>query len=165
MFKTKKSRLDPETVEAAFGSNEVARLSGISLRQLQWWDEKKVVSPNQDGHKRLYQPNEVVEIVVIAELRRKGLPLQKIRRILRFLDRELNKRLETVFRGASELHLLTDGKIAYLEENQDSIINLLKRARQPMYLVCVSDLARRLDTPPAMPNRSEAGASRRARIA
>lgn len=145
MFKTKTSRLDPATAEAMFGSNDVARISGITLRQLQWWDEKKVVSPNQDGHKRLYVAHEVVEIAVIAELRRKGMPLQKIRRILRFLDREMSKRLAGVFNGETELHLLTDGKSAHLEGERDSIINILKRAKQPMFLVCVSDLVRRMD--------------------
>ncbi len=145
MFKTKTSRPDPATAEAVFGSNDVARISGITLRQLQWWDEKKVVSPNQDGHKRLYVAHEVVEIAVIAELRRKGMPLQKIRRILRFLDREMSKRLAGVFNGETELHLLTDGKAAHLEGERDSIINILKRAKQPMFLVCVSDLVRRMD--------------------
>ncbi|MSV28529.1 MAG: MerR family transcriptional regulator [Bryobacterales bacterium] len=145
MFKTKPSRLDPATAEAVFGSNDVARIAGITLRQLQWWDEKKVVSPNQDGHKRLYVAHEVVEIAVIAELRRKGLPLQKIRRILRFLDREMSKRLAGVFKGEAELHLLTDGKTAHFEGDHDSIINLLKRAKQPMFLVCVSDLVQRMD--------------------
>jgi len=55
---------------------KVARLSGVSLRQLQWWDEKKVVSPRHEGHRRVYSPAEVIEIKVIAELRRKGFSLQ-----------------------------------------------------------------------------------------
>jgi len=28
-----------------FSSEEVAELSGVTARQLQWWDEKGVVSP------------------------------------------------------------------------------------------------------------------------
>ena len=66
-------------------SADVARLASVSLRQLQWWDEQKVVSPRHEGHRRIYSPAEVVEITVIAELRRKGFSLQKIRRVLRFL--------------------------------------------------------------------------------
>ena len=38
-----------------FSSLEVSRLTGVSLRQLQWWDEQGVVSPVQRGHRRLYQ--------------------------------------------------------------------------------------------------------------
>ncbi len=165
MFKTKKSRLDPAAPEAAFSSSEVSQLSGVSLRQLQWWDERKVVSPGHDGHRRLYLPSEVVEIMVIAELRQKGFSLQKIRRVLRFLQREMGKRLSDVFKGESELQLLTDGKSIFLEEDHERIIDLLKRAKQPMFLVCVSDQVRRLGGPPAMPNRSEAAPVKRARSA
>ncbi len=42
------------------------------------------------------RPEEVVEITVIAELRRKGFSLQKIRRVLRFLQREMGRRLSDV---------------------------------------------------------------------
>ena len=42
------------------------------------------------------------------------------------------------------MHLLTDGKTIYLEEAPDRIIDLLKNARQPMFLVCVTDQVRRL---------------------
>src|SRR5262249_60695186 len=76
-----------------YNSSEVARICGVSLRQLQWWDERNVVSPRQDGHRRIYQTQEVVEISVIAELRRKGFSLQKIRRVLRFLQKDMGKRL------------------------------------------------------------------------
>ena len=93
MFKTKKSRSEAEENMRTFASSDVSRIAQVSLRQLQWWDERKVVSPRQDGHKRVYMPEEVVEISVIAELRRKGFSLQKIRRVLKYLQREMGKRL------------------------------------------------------------------------
>ena len=65
----------------------------------------------------------------------------------------------------SRLHLLTDGKSIYLEDQQDRIIDLLKNARQPMFLVCVSDQVKRLDEVPKKPVRSEAGVARRVRAA
>ena len=80
MFKTKKPRPAALPESEVYTSTDVARISGVSLRQLQWWDERNVVSPRQDGHKRVYMAQEVVEISVIAELRRKGFSLQKIRR-------------------------------------------------------------------------------------
>ena len=93
MFKARKL-LPAATSDAdGYNSSEVARICGVSLRQLQWWDERNVVSPRQDGHKRIYMPAEVVEISVIAELRRKGFSLQKIRRVLRFLQKDMGKRL------------------------------------------------------------------------
>src|SRR5260370_39492518 len=92
MFKTKKSRPETAAAERTFSSSDVARIAQVSLRQLQWWDERKVVSPRHEGHKRIYLPQEVIEITVIAELRRKGFSLQKIRRVLRFLQREMGRR-------------------------------------------------------------------------
>ena len=83
---------------------------------------------------------------MIAELRRKGFSLQNIRRVLRFLEKELRKRLSEVLAPDSEIHLLTDGKSIYLEDAPERIIDLLKDARQPMFLVCVTDQARRLAT-------------------
>jgi DNA-binding transcriptional MerR regulator len=137
----------------------------VSLRQLQWWDERKVVSPHHEGHKRVYLPEEVIEITVIAELRRKGFSLQKIRRVLRFLQREMGRRLADVLSQESSLHLLTDGKSIFLEDQQDRIIDLLKNARQPMFLVSVSDQVKRLDEIPKKSVRSEATLVKRARAA
>ncbi len=145
MFKAKKARPLPPTDAQGYNSSEVARICGVSLRQLQWWDERHVVSPRQNGHKRIYLTEEVVEISVIAELRRKGFSLQKIRRVLRFLQRDMGKRLSEALAASSDVHLLTDGKSIYLEEAPDRIIDLLKNARQPMFLVSVSDQIKRLN--------------------
>ncbi len=164
MFKTKKTKAAAANPSGSYTSSEVSRISGVSLRQLQWWDERNVVSPRHDGHKRVYSPTEVIEVTVIAELRRKGFSLQKIRRVLRFLQREMDKRLADALSGNSEIHLLTDGKSIFLEDSPGRIIDILKNARQPMFLVCVSDQARRLEAPLKKPARSEtAAATRRSR--
>src|ERR1041384_6546031 len=107
MFKTRKARPDLIPGQRTFTSSDVSNIAGVSLRQLQWWDERKVVSPRHEGHKRIYNPEEVIEITVIAELRRKGFSLQKIRRVLRFLQREMGRRLSEVLSAESDLHLLT----------------------------------------------------------
>ena len=156
MFKTKKDLPVAPPAQAHYTSGDVARIAGVSLRQLQWWDERNVVSPRQEGHRRVYLPQEVVEVSVIAELRRKGFSLQKIRRVLRFLQREMGKRLSEVMQAHSDLHLVTDGKSIYLEDQQERIIDILKNAKQPMFLVCVSDQVRRLDDPARKPVKAEA---------
>ena len=158
MFKGRKSRPASSSEAQGFNSSEVARICGVSLRQLQWWDERKVVSPRHEGHKRVYSSEEVVEITVIAELRRKGFSLQKIRRVLRFLQKDMGKRLSEAIASSSDIHLLTDGKSIYLEDAPNRIIDLLKNARQPMFLVCVTDQARRLSGSERKPARSETGA-------
>jgi DNA-binding transcriptional MerR regulator len=155
MFKTKKSRPDASATDKTFTSSDVSRIAQVSLRQLQWWDERKVVSPRHEGHRRVYSPEEVVEITVIAELRRKGFSLQKIRRVLRFLQREMGRRLAEVLNSDSDLHLVTDGKSIFLEDKSERIIDIMKNAKQPMFLVCVSDQVRRLSASPRKPARAE----------
>ncbi len=166
MFKTKKPRpentapapaISAAAAERTHSSADVARLGGVSLRQLQWWDEQKVVSPRHEGHRRVYAASEVVEITVIAELRRKGFSLQKIRRVLRFLQKEMGKRVVDLFSSASEVHLLTDGKTILLEESNDRVIDVLKSAKQPMFLVCVSDQVRRIMLAQRKPVKTETG--------
>jgi DNA-binding transcriptional MerR regulator len=165
MFKARKSRPEPPNQDRTYSSNEVARIGGVSPRQLQWWDERKVVSPRQAGHRRVYFAAEVIEVTVIAELRRKGFSLQKIRRVLRFLQREMGRRLAEVLQAASDLHLLTDGKSIFLEDQHERIIDILKNARQPMFVVSVSDQARRLTELERKPAHMEPGLSgRRARV-
>ena len=101
---------------------------------------------------------------MIAELRRKGFSLQKIRRVLRFLQKEMGRRLAEVMQSSSDLHLVTDGKSIFLEEKQDRIIDIIKNTRQPMFLLCVTDQVRRLDHTERKPVRMEPGLlARRAR--
>lgn len=156
MFKTKQRQTAaPSGDSRVYSSADVSRLAGVSLRQLQWWDEQKVVSPHHEGHKRIYRIEDLLEVSVIAELRRKGFSLQKIRRVLRFLQKEMAKRLAEMLDTGSDFHLLTDGKSIYLEDDTARVIDVLKAAKQPMFLVAVSDQVRRLTVTPKKPVRSE----------
>ena len=165
MFKAKRPRADSAPAPEGFNSIEVARICGVSLRQLQWWDERNVVSPRQDGHKRIYSREEVVEISVIAELRRKGFSLQKIRRVLRFLQKDVGKRLNEALSAAADIHLLTDGKSIYLEDAPNRIVDLLKNSRQPMFLVSLTDQVKRITgaAEPKPPRSERPQPSRKAR--
>ncbi len=127
-----------------YTSNEVVKLTGITLRQLQWWDERGLVVPAREGHRRLYSMEDVAEIAVIVELRRKGFSLQRMRKVIRFLRSELGRRLAQTVTGESDYHLLTDGKHIFLENSEKQVIDLLKNARQPMLTVCLSDAVRQV---------------------
>lgn len=131
-------------MEERFTSAEVVELSGISARQLQWWDEQGIVVPSREGHRRLYSLDDLAEVAVIADLRRRGFPLQRVRRVVRFLQRELGSRLAQTVSGGSEYHLLTDGSHLYLETSAKQIVDLLKNARQPILSVCLSDTVRQI---------------------
>src|SRR5215471_4496162 len=162
MFKTKKELPVPSSDDVRYTSGDVSRIAGVSLRQLQWWDERGVVSPRQEGHRRVYLSQEVVEVSVIAELRRKGFSLQKIRRVLRFLQKDMGKRLNEAVSGTGDVHLLTDGRNIYLEDQPNRVIDVLKNAKQPMFLVCVTDQLRRFQAEGdsvRKPVKSETGAT------
>src|SRR2546423_3193243 len=128
----------------SFSSKQVVALTGISPRQLQWWDEQGIVSPARSGRNRLYSFADLTEISVICELRQRGFSLQRVRRVIRFLQREMGKRLVETVRSGSEVHLLTDGRRIYLETSARQVIDVLKNSRQPLLTICLSDKLREI---------------------
>lgn len=131
-------------MQELFTSRDVVRLTGISARQLQWWDEQGIVVPARQGHRRIYSFDDLTEVAVICELRRKGFSLQRMRSVVRFLQREFGQRLAKTVSGNSNYHLLTDGRSLYLETSPQVIVDILKNSRQPMFAVCLSDTVRQV---------------------
>jgi len=129
-------------MQASFTSQDVVRLTGITARQLQWWDERGIVVPARQGHRRVYSFEDLTEVAVICELRRKGFSLQRMRKVVRFLQKEFSQRLAATVSGTSNYHLLTDGQVLYLETSPQQIVDLLKNSRQPMFAICLSDTVR-----------------------
>jgi DNA-binding transcriptional MerR regulator len=133
-------RQEVQTLEPqAFTSADVIDLTGITARQLQWWDERKIVVPQRRGRNRVYSVEDLAEVAVICELRNKGFSLQRVRQVMRYLQRELGKRLVETVTSGSEYHLLTDGKRIYLENSERQIVDLLKNSRQPLLSICLTD--------------------------
>jgi DNA-binding transcriptional MerR regulator len=127
-----------------FSSNDIVALTGITARQLQWWDEQKIVSPARVGHRRVYNWDELVTVAVICQLRRRGFSLQRMRKVISFLQKEFGTDLAASVSSASEYHLLTDGTHLYLRTSARQVVDLLKNARQPMFDICLSDEVRRV---------------------
>ena len=127
-----------------FSSQEVIALTGITARQLQWWDERGVVKPERAGHRRLYSMQHLTEVAVICGLRRKGFSLQGVRKVMRFLQRELGKGLAEIVARNSDVHLLTDGTHLYLETSARQIVDILKNSSQPILGICLSDAVRQV---------------------
>jgi DNA-binding transcriptional MerR regulator len=131
-------------MQGPFTTREVIQYTGITPRQLQWWDERGIVVPARQGHRRLYSMEDLAEVAVICELRRRGFSLQRVRKVMRFLQREFSKRLAETVSGTSEYHLLTDGKTLYLETSARQIVDILKNSRQPMLSICLTDAVRQV---------------------
>jgi len=131
-------------MEVLFTSAEVMARTGITARQLQWWDERGIVVPSRQGHRRLYSLDDLAEVVVICDLRRRGFSLQRVRKVMRLLQKEFKKRLVDTVTAHSEFHLLTDGNRIYLKTSAEQVIDILKNSRQPMLTLCLSDTVRQI---------------------
>jgi len=131
-------------MQSEFTSNDVMALTGITARQLQWWDERRIVTARHQGHRRLYDYEQLVTVAVICQLRRRGFSLQRVRKVIRFLQQEFGTDLATTVRAASEYHLLTDGTHLYLRTSARAVIDLLKNSQQPLLDICLSDEVRRV---------------------
>jgi DNA-binding transcriptional MerR regulator len=133
------------SAEATFNTREVCQIARVTPRQLQWWAERGIVRPNREKRRREYRTGDVIAILVTAELRRKGLSLQKSRRVIRWFRAEMDRSRSMPPARPAEWFLLTNGKTTYLESQKDDIVALLKQARQPLLLVSISDQMARLD--------------------
>jgi len=131
-------------MQDSFSSQEVIALTGVTARQLQWWDERGVIKPERVGHRRLYSMQNVMAMAVICQLRRKGFSLQGVRKVMRFLEREVGKGLGEIAGRNSDVHLLTDGTHLYLETSARQVVDVLKNSNQPILGVCLSDTVRQV---------------------
>jgi DNA-binding transcriptional MerR regulator len=131
-------------MQATFTTNDVIALSGITARQLQWWDERGIVTPRHERHRRIYGWEELVTVAVICQLRRRGFSLQRVRKVIRFLQQEFGTSLAASVHSASEYHLLTDGTHLYLRTSARAVVDLLKNTKQPLLDICLSDEVRRV---------------------
>lgn len=136
--------MNASLASAEFSTGEVSRIARVTLRQLQWWDETGVLAVGRKGRRRVWRAPEVLEVLLAAELRRKGLSLRVVSRLLRAARRSLEELAEALLDQQSVLYLLTDGRAAHLERDEQAVIERLKTARRPMLLVSISDQAARL---------------------
>src|SRR5207302_11035818 len=112
--------------------------------------------------------DDVAEMAVVCQLRRRGFSLQRVRKIMKYLQRELGKRLAETVTAGSDYHLLTDGRRIYLENSAKEVIDILKNSKQPMLAVCLSDTVREIHAEirtQAAPARSAQGRATQTRAA
>ena len=88
-------------LKRSYSAREVAVFTGLSARQLQWWDARRLFSatvasrPTKAGGftERRYSPIDLYELLALADLRRQGFTVQNIRTILSVLREQFNVRL------------------------------------------------------------------------
>jgi DNA-binding transcriptional MerR regulator len=126
-----------------YTSREVASITGLSARQLQWWDSQRLIRPSISPRRtsaggfteRRYSPVDLFELAVLADLRRSGLSVAKMRLLLETLTRRFGIRLFDAVGGGGSVTLLTDGKDIYARTQTGQFFNLLRAPTQPLLVV------------------------------
>ena len=130
-------------LKRSYGAREVAALTGLSARQLQWWDSRRLLSatvasrPTAAGGftERRYSPVDLYELLALANLRHHGFSVQKIRTLLQVLKMRFGVRLFEALDEGGKVTLLTDGREIYARTASGEFFNLLKAPGQPLLVV------------------------------
>jgi DNA-binding transcriptional MerR regulator len=101
-------------MKEAYDSKMASRIVGVSLRQIQYWDERGFVRPSVKpahgrGTKRLYSFHDLVCLKVARDLTHHGISLQKIRRCLQPL-----KQYAAAGEALDSLKYVTDGEKVFV---------------------------------------------------
>jgi DNA-binding transcriptional MerR regulator len=126
-----------------YSAREVAALTGLTARQLQWWDARRLFASAVASKRtaaggfteRRYTPVDLLELMVLADLRRHGLSIARIRQLLDTLRARFGVRLFDAIGGAGKLTLLTDGRDIYARTASGEFFNLLRDPDQALLVV------------------------------
>jgi len=126
-----------------YSSREVAQLTGLTARQLQWWAKRNFFLPTVPSHKteaggfteRKYTPIELLELMVLADLRRKGFTVARIRKLLQVLKSRFKTRLYDAIEGGGPVTLYIDGENIYARTAQGDLFSILDNAAQPLMMM------------------------------
>ena len=127
-------------LKTSYSAREVAALTGLTARQLQGWDASRVfpsaISPrrtNAGGFtERRYSPVDLVELVVLADLRRRGFTPADLKQLIDTLRAYFRRRLSETLDDAGELRLLTDGRRLFLRTREGHLFDVLVDPTQPL---------------------------------
>jgi DNA-binding transcriptional MerR regulator len=127
----------------SYSAREVAAMTGLTARQLQWWDTHRLfashVAPRRTERggytERRYTPVDLLELLVLAELRRQGLSVSQLRMLLETLRRQFGVRLFETIGGSGPVTLMTDGRDVYGRTASGELFNLLKNPLQPLLMI------------------------------
>ena len=139
-------------LKKTYSSREVAALTGLTARQLQVWDAGGLLTPAVKPHRtaaggyteRRYTPIELFELLVLADLRRRGFSVHQLHELLRILREHFGHRLFEATGGGGSVQLLTDGHDIYARTASGAFFNLLKTPTQPLLVVGDEGLLKQL---------------------
>lgn len=125
-----------------YTSREVAGLTGLTARQLQWWDARRLFKPAIGPHRtaaggfteRRYTPLDVLELQVLADLRRRGFSIPQLRRLLATLREQFGVRLYEAIGDGGPMTMYIGGDRLYARMEDGRLFDLEQPA-QPLLMV------------------------------
>jgi len=122
-----------------FPTDVAANLGKVTPKMLENWDMTGFMSPSvpakRRGISRRYSFRDVVAIRVVSELRSEGIPLQALRKVVRYLCSRTGL---TPTEAVASTNLITDGRDVF-EVKGDVSISTLRRPGQRMLLMVPLD--------------------------
>ena len=117
-------------------------MTGLSARQLQWWYARRVFTPAVAPRRteaggfteRRYTPMDVLELQVLAELRRRGFSVARLRSLLATLRDAFRVRLYEAIGEGGPLTLLIGGDQIFARTQDGQLFNL-DRPTQPLLVI------------------------------
>jgi DNA-binding transcriptional MerR regulator len=115
-----------------YSSREVAVMTGLTARQLQWWDSRRLFAASVATHRteaggfteRRYTPLDVLELQVLADLRRRGFSIPRLRRLLDTMRDTFGIRLYEAIGDGGPMTLLIGGDQLYARMQDGRVFNL-----------------------------------------
>jgi DNA-binding transcriptional MerR regulator len=125
-----------------YSSREVASMTGLSARQLQWWDSRRLFLPavapqrtEAGGYtERRYTPLDVLELQALADLRRRGFSIPRLRHLLDTLRDVFRVRLYEAIGDGGALTLFIGGDRIYARTQDGQLFNM-DAPTQPLLMV------------------------------
>ena len=125
-----------------YTSREVAVLTGLTARQLQWWDSRRIFKSALASHRteaggfteRRYTPLDVLELQVLADLRRRGFSVPRLRRLLTTLHDQFGVRLYEAIGDDGVMTLYIAGDQLYARTKDGGLYDL-DTPTQPLLMV------------------------------
>ncbi len=134
------TRIGSTRLKRTYGSREVAAITGLTARQLQLWEAGGLMLPAIPSRRtaaggyteRRYSPIDLLELLVLAELRRFGFSIQQLHTTVRVLKEQFSVRLFEATGGGDAIQLLTDGEEIYARTRSGEFFNVLESPTQPL---------------------------------
>lgn len=124
-----------------YNTGVVSKITGLSVRQIDYWDRTHFIKPSVSeasgyGSVRLYSFKDLVQLKVAKTLMDKGVSLQKIRKALNYLK----KNMPEIKKPLAELKFLTDSDTIFVLTKDKKVIIDTLRSGQLIFSIALGEI-------------------------